>query len=152
MPGIGITDVLDQTTSLLRSSGVFQTVNRHEPKATPGPAHAACWVQTVVPLPEASGLDATTGRVEVRIRVYSSMLTEPQDEIDPEITYKTDLVMELFTRDFTLNGTIRNVDLLGAHGVPLSAQAGYLDIQGRLFRIMDITVPYIINDIWTQGS
>lgn len=152
MPGIGITDLLDRTVSLLMSSGVFQTVNSHEPKHTPGPDHAGCWVQNIDPVPEASGLDSTAGRVELRIRIYSSMLQEPQDEIDPAITYKADLIMELFTGDFTLGGMIRNVDLLGAHGDPLRAQSGYLNIQGQMYRVMDIFVPYIVNDIWTQVS
>ncbi len=152
MPGIGVTDLFDRTVSLLQTSGVFETVNSHEPKSAPGPQHAACWVQNIDPVPEASGLAETTGRIEIRIRIYSSMLAEPQDEIDPEITYRTDLVMELFTGGFTLGGLIKQVDLLGAHGTALSAQSGYLNIQGKLYRVMDIAVPYIVNDIWTQNA
>jgi hypothetical protein len=43
------------------------------------------------------------------------------------------------------------VDLLGQFGTPLSAQAGYVNQDGRLFRIMTITLPLVVNDVWGQA-
>jgi hypothetical protein len=43
------------------------------------------------------------------------------------------------------------VDLLGSAGAPLSAQAGYLNQDGRLFRVMTLTLPIIVNDVWDQA-
>jgi len=34
--------------------------------------------------------------------------------------------------------------------VPLSALAGYLNQDGKLYRVMTVTLPIIINDIWAQ--
>jgi hypothetical protein len=46
---------------------------------------------------------------------------------------------------------VRNVDIFGegAHG-ELSAQSGYINQDGRLLRIIDITLPLVINDVWPQ--
>jgi len=59
-------------------------------------------------------------------------------------------LMTSYAADFELGGNARNIDLLGQTGVQLSAQAGYVEIDNRLFRVMDITIPVIVNDAWAQ--
>ena len=44
-----------------------------------------------------------------------------------------------------------NIDLLGAYGQKLSAQAGYITIDSHMYRIMTLTIPCVINDLWTQA-
>jgi hypothetical protein len=44
------------------------------------------------------------------------------------------------------------VDLLGAHGIPLSARAGYDEQDSKMFRVMDINLPLVINDVWQQTA
>ncbi len=153
MPGIGIADLLDAIESKVATTGRFETVNTHEPKHAPGPRHTAIWVQTIDPLPGASGLAATAGRIEFTQRLYSSMMAEPQDEIDPGIVENVDALMEMYSGDFDIGQRVRNVDLLGAHGRPLSAEAGYLELgQGKIFRVVDIHLPLIVNDLWQQEA
>ncbi len=62
-----------------------------------------------------------------------------------------DKLIAAFVADFSLGGKSRNIDIFGAHGFPLSARAGYIDIDNKKFRIMDITVPVIVNDVWSEG-
>lgn len=146
-------DVFDEVESHCLRSGLFERVNTHEPKASPGNGlSAAVWVQRIGPLAAASGLASTTGRLELRIRIFSNMLQEPQDAIDPNILLTVDTLLEQFSGDFRLGGRVRNVDLLGAHGEGLSAQAGYVKVQSSNYRVMDIVLPLIINDIWAQAE
>lgn len=142
--------LLSQVVSHMMTLGLFERVNKHEPKNAPGNGlNAAVWVQTIKPV-LTSGLGATSAQVVFTARIYKNMLAEPQDDIDPNLIRAVDVVMNSYSGDFDLGGNVREVDLLGEHGESLSAQAGYLDQSGKLFRIMDITIPLIINDVWTQ--
>jgi hypothetical protein len=132
-------------------SGLFERVNGHEPKNAPGNGlTAAVWVDTIDPVALASGLAATAARVAVMLRIYSSMLQEPQDAIDPNVVSAASALMASFSGDFDLGGQVRNVDLLGQHGVGLRAQAAYLEQDRKHYRVMTVTVPLIINDVWNQ--
>ncbi len=148
------------TTALIQATlthalklGRFERVNGHEPKSGPaGRLTCAIWVQRISPVPSQSGLTSTTARVELSVRVYSSMLSEPQDRIDTDMAAAVDALMAAYAADFTLGGTIKHVDLLGAVGAPLEAVAGYVTVDTTLFRIVTITVPLIVNDAWTQAA
>lgn len=146
-----LTAIIDHQASI----GFFESVSQHEPKNDPGPGvTAATWVQDVRPVQAASGLAATSVRVEFTTRLYRDMLGEPADQIDPEMYAAADKLMEAYTGDFQLGGVegTRNVDLLGAHGEPLRMRAGYLNQGGTLFRILDILTPLVVNDVWDQAA
>ena len=66
--------LFDQVTSHAASLGLFDTVTSHEPKNAPGNGlWCAIWVQGIGPVPS-SGLASVSGRVELRVRIGSSML------------------------------------------------------------------------------
>jgi hypothetical protein len=133
------------------TTGLFESVNGHEPKAKPGAGlTAALWVALMGPVPRGSGLVSTTARVELTMRIYTSMLAEPQDAIDPTLLDAADRMMTEYAGDFGLGGLVRQVDLLGEYGAPLACRAGYLSQDGKLFRVMDLTIPLIVNDLWQQ--
>lgn len=145
--------LVDAMVTKCQATGRFDAVNSHEPKAAPsGRLAAAVWAQRVRPAPALSGLAATSAVVEMNVRLYTSMLAEPQDNIDPAMVKAADVLLEDFTGDFTLGGLILKVDLLGAAGVPLEAQAGYLTIGQTMFRVITITVPLVVADAWTQTA
>lgn len=144
-------DILDAVISDAQRSGYFDKVNGHEPKRKPGSQlSAAVWVQSIDPIPLASGLASTSARIVFMLRIYSNMLKEPQDAIDPEVMKAVSNLMRRYHDDFDFAGAIRNVDLLGSYGVALAAQAGYLEVDGTNFRIMDLTIPCLVNDVWPQ--
>lgn len=150
---MNIAGILDGVVSHAAASGWFERVNSHEPKNAPGKGlTAAVWVQSMGPVPTGSGLQATTGHVVFNVRVYSSMLQEPQDAIDPNMLAAVDALFAAYSGDFDLGGTVRCVDLLGQAGTPLSAQAGYLTIDNKIFRVMTVTLPVLVNDAWEQVS
>jgi hypothetical protein len=144
--------ILDALQSHAMASGLFERVNGHEPKNAPGNGlTAAVWVDEIGPSPAASGLAGTSVRLVFNVRVYTSMLAEPPDTIDPNMLAAVDALMGAYSADFELGGLVRNVDLLGqGGGQPMSAKAGYLNQDGKLFRVMTIVLPVIINDVWNQ--
>lgn len=149
---IDVDGLLSKLVSHGAASGVLTSVNGHEPKNQPGDGlPAAVWLQELGPVPTGSGLAVTTARVEFAFRIYSNMVAEPQDEIDPEIGRATSLIMGRLSEDFTLDGTVRKVDLLGSAGAPLRARAGYLNISGGMYRVMTIFIPLLVDDAWTQA-
>jgi hypothetical protein len=143
--------LFDRVQSHAMTLGLFDTVNTHEPKSAPGNGlWCAIWVQEISPMGAVSGLAATSGRVTLNVRVGKSFISSPEDGIDPDILTAVSTLMGDYSGAFTLGGTVRNIDLLGQSGQALSAQAGYLTIDTKLFRVMEITLPILVNDLWQQ--
>lgn len=142
-----------QLESHAQTLGLFQKVNGHEPKNAPGNGMScAIWISDIEPLAAASGLAATSGRVGFTARVYLGADQEPLSGVDPEVTGAACQLMAAYSGDFDLGGLVRDVDLLGQHGAALSARAAYLEQDGRFFRVMEVTLPLIINDLWPQEA
>lgn len=142
---------IDAVVSHAMSTGRFDSVNGHEPKAVPGyGVTAAVWSQSIGPLRNASSLVHTSALLVMNVRIYASMLSEPQDMIDPQVIKACDDLFAAYSGDFTLDGMIKAVDLLGMSGTPLSGQAGYQEVSGKMFRVVTITLPLMINDAWEQ--
>lgn len=142
---------LRKLESLASATGLFERVNRHEPKNAPGNGlSVGIWLQSINPVPSESGQNATTGRVIFTLRIFRPALMEPLDDIDPDVGHAAGRVMEQLSGDFELGANVKYVDLLGATGTALSLQMGYLTIGNTPYRIGDITIPLVINDIWAQ--
>ena len=148
-----INAVYAAAVSYAQKLGVFETVYAYEPKAAPASLPAcAVWTQALTPVAALSGLSATSGRLELRARIYISFLGKPEDRIDPELVRLTSTLLGAYTGGFTFAGTVYAIDLLGAHGESLSAQTGYIHHDSHLFRVMECTIPIIIDSLWTQGA
>lgn len=145
--------ILDALISHAMSLGRFDRVAGHEPMNAPGHGlTAAVWADSITPMAVASGLAATSARVVFNVRIYGSADATPADAVDPGMLGAVDALMAAYSGDFSLGGLVRNVDLLGHGGVGLSAQAGYLQQDSKVFRVMTLVVPMIVNDVWTQEA
>ena len=143
--------IMQAAESHAAKSGHFERINGHEPKNAPGKGlSAAVWVQRLAPVALQSGLAATSALLLLNVRVYSSMLSDPQDAIDPRVVAAVDELMNAYSGHFTLGGLVADVDLLGRHGTSLTAEAGYLTQDNKVYRVMTITVPLILNNVWEQ--
>lgn len=146
--------IMDALASHAAATGYFDRVNKHEPKSAPGNGLSCSitWASTT-PAPARSGLSVTSARVTFAVRVgYVSMLAEPQDDIDPNIADATDGLFAAYIGDFDLKSTASNIDIFGASGIGLNARTGYIDIGSMKYRVADITVPVIVNDVWSQAA
>ncbi len=144
-----INAIMDSMVSHALSLGVFERVNQHEPKSAPGMS-CAIWCNGLGPAPGQSGLAATTGLLTFMVRIYMSALQQPYDMIDPDMLATTSKLIGAYTGDFTFSGRVRDIDLHGMTGQPMSGVAGYLSQDNKLYRVMTITVPLIVNDVWEQ--
>lgn len=143
--------IMDQLTSYAAASGLFESVIGHEPKAAPPRTGVACgvWFDNLTTV-QSSGLAAASVRLEFTMRIFTSMLQEPQDSIDPRVMDATDAMFTALIGDFDVAGNARYLDVLGSDGDPLRAESGYVDQDGTKFRVVTISIPIIINDAYVE--
>lgn len=143
--------LVDKITSHAASLGIFRSVNSHEPKASPGSSlRYAVWADVIEPLGAASGLAATSGYVMMMGRITGNMLQKPEDEIDSRMLTAATTLIGAYSGDFDFGATVRAVDLLGMYGDKLGTKAGYITIGQGMYRCMDVRIPIIVNDMWSQ--
>lgn len=147
---VNVEGVLDAVVSHAGATGWFDSVNQHEPKDKPGHGlTAAVWVNSIRPV-ISSGLDSASALLVFNVRLYTSMLQEPQDAIDISMVKAIDDLFAAYTGDFTLGGLVRQVDVFGAEGRPLDGEAGYLKQDETMYRVFTIALPVVINDAWAE--
>jgi hypothetical protein len=144
--------LINKVASHAMSLGLFDSVNTHEPKNAPGSGlSCAIWLQSLRPT-RSSGLSATSVNLTLNIRIYTPMMQEPEDDIDLVMGSAAITLMNAYSGDFDLGASVRDIDLLGMDGTPMSAQAGYLTIGSTMERVIVITLPIIINDMFLQAG
>ncbi|PXY27434.1 hypothetical protein [Prauserella muralis] len=133
--------------------GIFTGTAGHEPKKAPGhELFLAVWAQRIEPLPQRSGLASTAGLVTLIVRIFQGFIAQPEDGIDPRVMQAVNALFLAYSGDFDLGGRVAEVDLLGQYSPGgLFAQAGYLSQDGKNYRVMTITLPLVINDLWSQN-
>lgn len=148
--GLDPTAMQDRLVSHALRLGVFDVVNGHEPD-NPPTSGLACAVSldSIEPI-ISSGASVTSARVAWFVQVFLNANSEPADTIDTTMLTATSALIQAYCEDFTLDGTIRQVDIFGAHGPKLSARAGYMTVGNTKLRAMVITLPLIANDVWNQ--
>jgi hypothetical protein len=148
---LDIDSIIDAVASHAAATGWFDNVNGHEPKnAPPTGMTGAVWVDAV--RPASSGLASSSALLVLNVRMYTSMLQEPQDRIDPVMVRALSDLYARYAGDFTLGGLVRQVDLRGADGIPLQAKAGYINQDQRMYRVITITLPVVVNDAWDEEA
>lgn len=143
--------IFNAVTSHASALGLFDRVNGHESVNAPG-FGLTCdvWLASIKPYPNRGGLATVSAVVALNVRVYNSLQATPQDGQDPTILTATATLMGEYAGDFDLGGTVSNVDLLGESGAQMEATAGYLNVDGAQYRVMTITLPVIVNDVWGE--
>lgn len=149
MTGLGAQGVLTAVVSAAQTLGVFSEVRDYEPRqAMPKDGVSlALWLGPVDPIK--GGLSSTSARVVIEGRLYRSVLEKPYSDVT--ILNALDTFIGTLSADFTLGGRLRGIDLLGMYGTTLSGIAGYIEQDSKVYRIIDIQVPLMINDVWTQA-
>ncbi len=131
-------------------TGRFDQVAGHEPKSAPGTGViAALWLNQMQPI-QSSGLNVVSVLVEFTFRLHIGMLREPIDSIDPDLLQATTDTYTALIGAYTQGGTLRAIDVFGADSEGLRAQAGYLQLDQKVYRVMDIFVPCVINDTFPE--
>lgn len=145
-----LTTLMGAVHDTIAKLGAFEGITFHEPKSSPQSNTASLWVDRLVPIAAASGLDTVSGVLVLNCRIYNRFNAEPQDAIDPEVVEAASAVINAFVGGFTIGGLTRNVDIFGSNGFSLTAVAGYIHQDQSLYRVMTVQIPLIINDLWTE--
>lgn len=152
MAALDINGILDALVSHAMSIGYFQQVNEHESKQSAFEGMTCeIWVEQVMPT-KTSGLATTSLRIQFQVRIYSGTMQEPYDDVDSGLVTALDALMRDYVGDFTLGGLIRHVDVFGAHGNGIAARTGFVNHDGKEFRVFSINVPVIVDDLWDQAA
>jgi hypothetical protein len=149
---IDIDGILDAVVSHAMATGYFQSVGEYESKqSNTSGITASVWVERVTPI-RSSGLASASIRLELSIRMYAGTSAEPYDDIDSNLVKAMDALLTNYIGDFDLFGEARNIDIFGAHGRPLEAETGYINLDGREFRVVQIRLPIVVSDVWDEAA
>lgn len=144
--------VRDALVTHAQALGVFQNVLAHEPKSKPG-ALLSCSLFSGRFTAASSGLASTSMLWVWHARITLAMLTEPQDDIDPRVIDAGAALLTSLSAGFTLGGLARSIDVFGSQsGVRLEGDSGYHTHDSTGYRAFMITIPIILNDVFTQGA
>jgi len=127
--------------------GLFQAVDLHDPWNAPGNRLFCSIMLGQVKPVTSSGLNSVSGQVTLSVRAGSIELQKPLDSINPELLSAVSSLMGAFAGGFTLGGTVRNIDLFG-----MSAAPGWVDFEGKPFRVVEISLGIVINDMFAESA
>ncbi|MFJ5984308.1 hypothetical protein [Lentzea sp. NPDC092896] len=148
-------DLFSQLTSHANRLGIFERVEFREPVNKPvGGLALALWINDYKPVPAGSGLAETTMLLDVRATAYNPLGSgkNAAPKVEARILYAVHRYMKVLSNDFELDRMVRNIDLLGQTDKRLESDFGYLQYEDTWYRIGEITVPLIINDVYEQEA
>lgn len=152
---VGLGELISRVRSTVLATGAIDQSTGHEPKAAPGSGiRLAVFAGSIAPAPGLnSGLSTTSVVATILARLTLNMIYEPQDDIDSLIGNAADKMVAALAADFTLGGDVgvRAIDLRGMSGASLRCDFGYLPVDGKMFRAATITIPILINDVWSEA-
>ncbi len=145
-----IKDTLNVIRSHIAASGYARENQIGEFKSAPsGQIAAAVWWGGMVvyeaPLQQLHELH------NVFIRFYMNMLQEPQEDIDIRLNEAVAKIEEDLVGDFTLGGTVRNIDIAGQVGDGLTVTTGFETIDGVVYRMADMVFGVQVDNDITQA-
>jgi|TARA_R110002020_G_scaffold54717_3_gene152403 hypothetical protein len=138
-----ITKTINAIASFLEARGEFSLVQIGEPKSPPqGEMSAAIFASdaSVVGVT----LQTTVEVHEVTIRIYRNMMDEPEEDNEIRTSQAVTGITSDLLSDYDLSSSVRNISI-GEYGRTLSANWGYMDVGGTMYRSVDISVPFIVD-------
>ena len=152
-----VTALTDALRTHASESGRFESVSGHAVLSAHGTGLAWwCYVENIRPYAAGSGLNTTSIVLTYRTMITMNTATyQPLDAVDPRVSGAASEMLRAYAGDFTLGGRVRNVDIYGAAGRPLVAEAGWLTLAGDgggRYRSMITTLPLVINNTYDQAE
>lgn len=151
-----ITAIYDALQDKARALKLFRSINGAEPLNPPtsGLSYSLMFGK-LGPARRASGLASTSGRLEFTARVEAPRTSQTQEQTDKALLYAVVSLMVAYSGDFELadvpDGLVQSIDLLGAYGTPMEAIGGWIT-QGEVpYRMADMTLAVILNDVFPQA-
>lgn len=142
-----LTNTLDRIVTYLQGDGGIRTAQAGEPKSPPtgvqGVFASVIMRSTSI---VALTLNGTIEQHVILIRLYRDMLAEPQKSIEVDLATAAQRIQADIAGEYDLGASIRSVDVGGEYGEPMRTDWGYVTISDRMYRIVDISVPLLVDD------
>lgn len=153
-----IAALYDSLVDMAKRSGLFDGGTAdHESRNTPERLSCEVLMGPLKAVGRASGLNASSARQEFTVRVRGPRMAEPDGATDRAILYAAVYMMTAIHQDLDLDevnnlvpGFVRNVDVLGSAGDPIGMTPGWLNQSGAPYRVAEITVGIILNNVFPQ--
>lgn len=133
----------------IKALGGIARVEEFDPTDAPGKGLTACLVAMTGDPGPATGLASSSLRVVWTVR-FLMPPSKPLGSVDPELMGKAGDLITRLAGDFTLGELVRVIDLRGIHGARVEWRFGWVEIGGTVFRLLDVAVPLIINDVFPE--
>jgi hypothetical protein len=124
-------------------------VQKYEPRGQPPNGVSLSLISGSLAATTSSGLNTASLRWQVDGMVYLPFHLDPPENIDAILMNAAGGYCEALCAQFTLGGLVRMIDVFGSEGERLSATAGYLEQDKKLYRVNRLIIPLIINSKWT---
>ena len=125
--------------SKLLATGRFKAVTIGEPTRAPESPHAAVLMSRYEH--PTTTLSGTIERRTLMIRIYIKAFQEPTADVEYLLDDLVTETMEDIFEDYDLGGNVRAVE-----PTLVTATSGYQQVDDTTFRLVDISVPVIIDD------
>jgi len=149
-----ISATLDVVLSHVAASGHVSSYSLGEPVGPPEgiKLHGAVYMRgTRVLLVYLDG-DTRESHIVV-VRLYRPVLREPTHMSETELALAAAELMEDLVEDFSLGATVREIDVAGGKsGESIASDWGHVDIASVMYRVVDITVPIIVDGSATAAA
>lgn len=145
-------NLLTKLGSYVKRTGRAKRVVLYDPMSQVPPGTISISIRSVRAFNQISALNKTGVCIVFSIVLYIDSKAEPKDGQELELMGVFDLLMQSFNEKFTLEGAVHSIDIFGRAGTPLGADFGRVEIDKVIYRVMDITLPLLVTNVWTQGS
>ena len=71
--------------------------------------------------------------------------TDSQNSLVAELASVVSKLMENLLGDTDLESNIMTIDAGGMDGTSMSATYGYIEVGGQMYRVVDVSIPLIVN-------
>ena len=151
MVAFNIKSSLQAISSYIQASGYVQKSTIGEPESPPTERLAASVYMGNTAIVSLT-LNTTIEVHTVIVRFYMDMLREPTEQIEFKLAEVVSGIFNDLLGEYDLGATIRNIDAAGSHGTSLGAVWGYTDVGGKMFRVVDLSIPLLVDDSATLAA
>jgi hypothetical protein len=141
--------IVKKLATIALATGKFTRVNRYEPRGNPANGLTMALLSGPKTPIKSSGLSKVSLRWQIDGQIYLPMHMTPPEDIDEKLSGAAAHYLELLCGQFTLGGLVRCVDVFGMDGEGLSATPGYIENNGKMYRVEQLVIPLLINETWT---
>lgn len=148
-----VNKLFDAVKSTTQKLNRFASTEIDEPWNSPGKGlYCSVTLGPLRPQGARSGLNKTSGTLTLIATIWAHGVPRTGGRVDPQVLAAAVALMRALSADldfgdFGLAGTVRNIDLMS-----MSADPGWADFQDAKYRVVIVTVPVVLNDMFAQSA